>query len=357
MSTLVSFRVSFGFPRCAALLLIGALLPAGCGKIKEKLEGKAEQPAAAPVVAEPAAPPDTVQPANPGPSPKEVVDRFLALPQNQKGDEGLLAVSEHAAEIAGIQELVLAGSAVSDTGVAALPKFSGLKRLDLSGARISPKSLESVARLTSLESLRINGIPLEDTSIAVLKSLPSLTELSLVGTSIGESAFESLAALEHLKVLDVSANDQVLGRMFTELVKKKRFGALTSITADNSGFGYYGLVEIGTLPNLEYLCVNRGFVGDDALKGVEKSKSIKRLYLSANLISDAGMPSFKRMKQLEELRVDGNITVTDAGLKELRGLKSLKELRLDNTRCTEVEARSLKSNLPSTTVLFGGQKL
>lgn len=357
MSPPVSLRVSFGRTRCTALLLIGAMLPASCGKIKEKLEGKAEQPAAAPAAAEPAAPPpDAVEPVKVERSPKEVVDSFLALPPNQKNDEGLLAAAEHATEIAGIQELILGGSAVSDTGIAALPKFSGLKRLDLSGAHISPKSLETVAQLTSLESLRINAIPMEDASIAVLKAMPSLTELSLVGTSIGESAFESLAAMEHLKVLDVSGNDQVLGRMFSELVKKKRFGGLTSITADNSGFGYYGLVEIGSLPNLEFLSVNNAFVGDDALKGVAKSRSIKRLYVSANLFSDEGMPSFKRMNQLEELRIDGNITVTDAGLMHLRGLKSLRELRLDSRRCTEVEVRSLKSNLPSTTILFGGQK-
>jgi Leucine-rich repeat (LRR) protein len=214
-----------------------------------------------------------------------------------------------------------------------------------------------VAQIAGLESLRINAIPLEDSAIAVLKMMPALQELSLVGTSIGDGAFESLAAMEQLKVLDVSGNDQVLGRTFTELVKKKRFGGLTSLTADNSGFGYYGLVEIGSLPSLEFLSVNKSYVGDQALEGVSKSKSIKRLYLSQNLISDAGMPSFKRPRQLEELRLDGNVTITDAGLKEVRGLKSLKELRLDGARCSESEVRSLKASLPSTTIYFAGQKL
>jgi len=358
MSSHVRIRVSFSFAHGAPLLLVAMLLLAGCGKLKAKLEGQPEEPAADPAVAEPMAPPpDAGKPVTVEVTPQEVVAGFLALPAQQKNDDNLLAAAQHAAEVAAVQELVLAGSGVTDSGAAVLPKFSALKRLDLSGARLSAKSLETVAQLSSLESLKINALPLEDAAIATLKPLPALMELSLAGTSIGESAFDSLAAMEQLHVLDVSGNDQVLGRSFSELVKQKRFGGLVLLHADNSGFGYYGLVEIGKLPQLEFLSVGRSFVGDDALKGLEKSKSLKRVHLSSNLITDAGMPSFKRMTQLEELRLDGNLAITDAGLKELRGLKQLKELRLDGTQCTLKEVQSLKSSLPSTTIYFGGQKL
>lgn len=351
----MSSHVSSRFHR---LLLSALVVFAGCGKIKEKLEGKADDPAAAPVVAAPAdPPPDAAQPLQAVPSAKDVVATFLALPPQQKNDDNLLAASEQTAEIAGIEELVLAGGGVSDGGIVALPKFTGLKRLDLSGARITAKSLETIAQLPAIESLKLNAIPLEDTALAALKPLPALTELSLVGTSIGESAFEPLAALEHLRILDLSGNDQVLGRSFSEQVKQKRFAALTSLTADNSGFGFYGLAEIGTLPHLEFLSAVRSSVSDEALLGAEKSRSLKRLYLGNNLITDAGLKSLKKLTQLEELRLEGNLTITDAGLKDLRPLRQLKELRLDGTRCTESEVRQLKQNLPSTVIYFAGQKL
>jgi internalin A len=354
----VSVRSSFVVARCTMLLMLAVLLLAGCGKLKAKLEGKEDAPAAEPEVAvDKAPPPDAAQPINVKPAPQAVVASFMALPSQQKGDENLLAAAEHATEIAGIPELVLAGGAITDGGAAVLPKFTGLKRLDLSGSRVSAKTLETVAQISSLESLKLNGIPLENAALAVLTPLPALSELGLAGTSIGDGAFDSLATMEHLRVLDVSGNDQVLGRSFSDLVKQKRFGSLTSLTADNSGFGYYGLLELGKLPNLEFLSVTRSYVGDESLKGLEKSRSVKRVYLSSNVITDAGMPSFKKMSQLEELRIDGNVAITDAGLKELRGLRSLKELRLDGTQCTETEVKSLKAGLPSTTIYFGGRKL
>jgi Leucine-rich repeat (LRR) protein len=247
---------------------------------------------------------------------------------------------------------------VTDAGAALLPKFTGLKRLDLSGARVSVKALEYAATLPALEALKFNAVPLEDPDVAALKASPALSDLSLGGTSISDSSFESLAALQHLRILNVSGNDQVLGRAFTDLVKQQKFGGLTSLTADTSGFGYYGLFEIGALHGLEHLSVCRGFVGDDALKGLEKSTSLKRLHLNENVITDAGMPSLKRLTQLEELWLAGNPAISDFGLKELRGLKRLKELRLDGTRCTPAGVKELKEqHLKTTAIYYGGQKL
>ena len=46
-------------------------------------------------------------------------------------------VAEQTGLLAGISEVVLAGGGVTDAGASLLPKFTGLKRLDLSGARVS----------------------------------------------------------------------------------------------------------------------------------------------------------------------------------------------------------------------------
>jgi Leucine-rich repeat (LRR) protein len=286
------------------------------------------------------------------------VYRLLAQQGPQQNDAGLMSVAEHTDEIAGIEELVLGGSAVTDQGAAVLPKFTGLKRLHLSGSRVTGKSLEYAAALPALEVLGFNGIPLEDANLQALEPKQSLTELLLAGTSIGDGAIERIAALEHLQVLDVTGNDQVLGRTFSELVKQRRFRELRSLKADNSGFGYYGLLELSTLPHLEHLGVGNSFVSDEALEGLRSCTSLKTLYLNTNKITSAGLSHLKRLTNLEELRLGGNPAIGDDGLKELRGLKQLKDLSLDGTGCTPAGVRELKErHLKSTLIRFGGQQL
>jgi len=340
----------------AASLLSAAFLVCGCGKLPKPEEVLPTAEPAEPD--EPAPPPESVAPVVAETTPEDVVSGFLALRGPKKNDAGLQSVAELTDEIAGIEELVLAGSAVTDLGAQSLSKFAGLKSLNLSGSRVSGKALEYAAELPKLEILRFNGIPLNDSALSALEPSVGLTELSIAGTSIGEGAFLALAELEHLESLDVSGNDQVLGRTFTELVKQRRFGALRSLRADGSGFGHFGLLEIGNLKKLEHLSVATSVVSDEALKGLRSNKSLKTLYLNNNRITDAGLPHLKRLTQLEELRLGGNRAITDVGLKELRGLKQLRELSLGGTGCTIAAVRELKDrHLKSTAIQFGGQEL
>lgn len=339
---------------CIAVFLAISVLAGGCGKLKTTEE--VIKPAELPVP--PGPPPVAAAPVEKPPTPAEIVAKFLALPRTQKGDEGLKSVSEQTDQLANLTELDLAGTAITDTGAACLPKFTALKRLDLSVARVSARSLDVVATLPALETLRFGGIAMEDRSLTALQPAPMLAELTLNGTSIGENAFEPLAALEHLRVLEINDNKQMLGRTFTELVKQQRFRNLTAIIADSSGFGNYGLLEIGRLPNLEFLSVTGSMVGDESLQGLKGNKSLKRLYLGNNIITDRGLPIFKRLGQLEELRLSGNPAITDVGLKELTGLRQLKELTLDGTHCTAAGVRELKDrHLKSTKIHFAGQEL
>lgn len=337
-------------------LFVAAFFTYGCGKLPKPeevlpaVEETEEQPDAEP--------PPTVVREQPVQTAEEVVSDFVESPPRRKTDEALLAIAEQTEQIAEIEELLLGGSAVSDLGAAALPRFPALKRVHLSGSRVSGKSLEYANAAPNLEVLGFNAIPLEDAALKALESNATITELSLAGTSIGDAAFESLATLEHLQVLDVSANDQVLGRTFTDLVKRKRFGELRSLSANNSGFGYYGLLEIKSLRNLEHLSAADSFVTDEALTGLRGSKSLKTLHLHNNRITSAGLSQLRGLTQLEELRLSGNRAIGDEALKFLRGLKQLRELSLGGTGCSEAAVHELKHrHLKSTRVLFGGKEL
>ena len=341
-------------PVVALALVCAMLIATGCGKLRKPDD---VLPAAKPDE-QPGAPPEAAAREPAASTPEESIAAFQALPHQQKNDAELIAIARHTEQIGEIDELVLAGSAVTDQGAAELPKFTGLKTLHLSGSRVSGKSLEYAAELPSLDALGVNGISMEDGDLQALQANPSITELSLAGTSIGDGVFETLATLEHLQVLDVSGNDQVLGRTFTELVKQRQFGELRIIRADGSGFGYYGLLELGALRNLEHLSVVNSFVSDEALTGLRTSKSLKTLHLHNNKITSAGLQHLRRLTQLEELTLGGNRAIGDDGLKSLRSLKQLRILSLGGTTCTEAAVRELKErHLKSTLVRFGGKEL
>lgn len=349
----VSRRLANHFA-CTSLLLAALLPLCGCEQLKKPQEVVVPVDVQPP----PGPPPAAAAPVEQPPTPAEIVAKFLAAPRTQKDDAGLKSVSEQTDQLANLTELDLAGTAVTDVGAACLPKFTNLKKLDLSASRVSTKSLEVVATLPALETLRFGGIPMDDRALSALQPAPALAELGLNGASVGDNAFEPLAALEHLRVLEINDNKQMLGRMFTEFVKQQRFRNLTTIRADSSGFGHYGLLEIHRLPNLEFLSATGSLVGDESIQGLKGSKSLKRLYLGNNIITDNGLPVFKRLGQLEELRLSGNPAITDIGLKELTGLKQLKELWLDGTRCTAAGVKELKDRfLKSTKIHFGGQEL
>lgn len=97
---------------------------------------------------------------------------------------------------------VTGGIQISDLGVAKLAKLKKLRRLDISGSRVTSKGLESLKSLPQLERLIAwNCRGLDDSAAAVLRAMPSLTMLDLSYTPAGDAALNQLKSLPRLKSL------------------------------------------------------------------------------------------------------------------------------------------------------------
>jgi internalin A len=97
---------------------------------------------------------------------------------------------------------VAGGIQVSDLGLAKLSKLKKLKRLDVSGAQLTPAGLKVLHGLPQLERLSVWNCPaLDDSAGEVLAAIPSLVNLDVSYTSMGDGALRSLAGLPHLKEL------------------------------------------------------------------------------------------------------------------------------------------------------------
>jgi internalin A len=96
---------------------------------------------------------------------------------------------------------VTGGIQLTDLGIVKLAKLTKLRRLDISGARITPAGLKALTSLP-LERLSLwNCSGLDDSAAPEYAALPKLSILDLSYTSASDATLKSLAALPNLKFL------------------------------------------------------------------------------------------------------------------------------------------------------------
>ena len=93
------------------------------------------------------------------------------------------------------------GLQLSDLGIAKLANLKQLKRLNISGARLTPEGVKALQSLP-LEQLSLWACEsLEDPVADVLAGMPTLTQLDLSYTKVGDQGLQRLAGLPNLKQL------------------------------------------------------------------------------------------------------------------------------------------------------------
>jgi Leucine-rich repeat (LRR) protein len=97
---------------------------------------------------------------------------------------------------------VTGGIQMTDLGLAKLTKLKKLRRLDVSGAQLTPEGIKVLASLPQLERLSLwNCVKLDDSAAEALAAMPKLANLDLSNTLVGDKTLERLAALPNLKFL------------------------------------------------------------------------------------------------------------------------------------------------------------
>ncbi|MBI4905012.1 MAG: hypothetical protein HY820_15350 [Acidobacteria bacterium] len=94
------------------------------------------------------------------------------------------------------------GIHITDLGVAKLTKLKKLRRLDLSGADITPASATTLTAMPQLERLSLwNCRTMDDAAAAKLDAPRTLASLDLSDTPIGDAAMDALSRLPRLQQL------------------------------------------------------------------------------------------------------------------------------------------------------------
>jgi YHS domain-containing protein len=121
-----------------------------------------------------------------------------------EGTDGQVAL------LAGLEPVLvwanLAGTQLTDAGVAKLESFGALRRLNLSGTAITDAGLASLAKLGELRSLNLYGTRVSDAGLKHLASLPSLERLYLWGTDVTPEAAKVFQASHPAAEVNIGAD-------------------------------------------------------------------------------------------------------------------------------------------------------
>jgi len=93
-----------------------------------------------------------------------------------------------------VQTLNLAGTKVTDGGLAVLATMPNLTRLQLENTAITDAGLRPIARLYQLDYLNLYGTAITDAGLGRLKSLPNLRHLYLWHTQVTPAATQAFGA-------------------------------------------------------------------------------------------------------------------------------------------------------------------
>jgi Leucine-rich repeat (LRR) protein len=407
----------------ASLIAAAMLGVAGCEKpptFSELINGKKKEapPAppvakqAAPAAAAPQAPPKVVE--APKRTAQEALAQFNGTPVYRRTNAQLAELAELPEARDQITVLELQGSTgVDDAGLAVLPKFDHVERLNISTLNYSSAGLANVAKMKNVTAIAMSrGAQKDknsDAAVAQLKQMKQLTELyvdqakfSTAGiaeiaqmtqleklsvafiSQFADEHLEMLAPLVNLKFLDLSGSNVtddglkyllpfteleflgmskmqgVRGRGLVELIKtKKGLRKLTSLSVYDNPYltveGYQGIAHLGkTLVTLDAGAAN--VTNSVFVQAMPFLKNLEALSVHDNdALGDDAMPALP--KRLKSLYFGNNKLISDRSVLPISKLKLLEALTISQTSITPTGARQLKAKLKNCKINYNGNML
>lgn len=274
----------------------------------------------------------------------------IHLEERPVGDEEMKLI----ANFPSLRRLYLAGTRVSDAGLAHLAGLKHLERLSLWETRISDAGLTVVGRFSHLRVLDIHSTSISDAGLAHLSGLRELERLNLRGTKVTGTGTKHLQSLEWLKDLDLSeapltqaGTEQVLSLVRRTRLNLRDTPIRLGWISDSYAEGVIGLVlnqqtrepwHRTTDHQLELTKIR----GDDLshLKRFNQGKPLRWLYLSGDSVNNESLSDLNQLTGLETAVLRGT-RIGDATASQLAASPRLKKIDLGGTRVTDNVFESL----------------
>ena len=163
-----------------------------------------------------------------------------------------------------VNSVILAGSNVTDEGLAHVEGLTQLQHLELASTKVTDVGLGHLKGLTQLLSLNLQFTKVSDAGLEHLKGLTNLKSLCLRGTQVTDAGLEHLKGLTELETL-------ALGNRKVTLEHRKRLTELETLALGNTKVTDAGLEHLKGLTNLQWLTLGRSKVTDVGVQGLKKA--------------------------------------------------------------------------------------
>jgi hypothetical protein len=194
----------------------------------------------------------------------QVLDRVRSVNWNGSTSENGFVASDvdlkQIEDLVEVEDLNLAGTAVTDSGLATLCGLRKLKSLIISETAIGDDGLEHLARIESLELLNLDNTHVADAGLAHLRRLAGLHYLHLSGTRVGDTG------MMHLRNADL----KIIGLRRTQI-------------------GDIGLAHLAQMANLETLDISATEVGDAGLPHLRQLSKLRSLHMEGTQVTARGV--------------------------------------------------------------------
>ncbi len=242
------------------------------------------------------------------------------------GDSGLKALGRQT----GLRRLVLPQSRITGVGLAALEKVSGLQELEIQRRDIGPEGLLALSRLPDLRSLTLGlppGTALVDPAMTHLGELAALQKLVLDIPTLDDRVAGELAGLIGLRELDLG------GTRISDVGLKAlaEMRGLRELRLHHTRVTHRGLAHLAKLTQLEVLELDHTDVVDGGVAYLKDLTALRVLRLDATLVTDQALAHLAGMTKLEQLNLAGTV-VTAEGVTALAKLPALRAVNLAGTR-------------------------
>ena len=211
-------------------------------------------------------------------------------------------------DIESLTEVTYVGvqSDLTDNRIARLAALKKLKTLHLQlGRPVTAAVLSGLAGKPSLESLRLYDVQLNEAAMAHIASMPALNSLHLERGDIESGDLRPLSRAASLKSL-----------------------WLQKVSVD--GPAGARLRDIKDIPSLETFSIGP-FNGDDAeCRWIGRSPTLAKLFFKGTF-SDVGLTRLAGMTNLEELYLEGNLTISEEDLRVLGQCPRLRWATINNS--------------------------
>jgi uncharacterized protein related to proFAR isomerase len=364
-----------------------ALALSGCEKVPtfQELTSQEPPPAAAPKAAPPEQPVPAAAsvspPAVPVPmqtdNPEEVISVFKSKATVERNDADLVRLASLPSGLDSITQMDLTSAkGLTDVGLQQVGKFSSLEQLSLAGTQVTPSGISAVASLSRLKSLDLRGCPLNrealtaiakaeqierlllastiggDGDLDTLANLPELRELDLSLRTISDESLKGLAGCQKLEVL-LLQRDPINGSGL-EFLKPKKGQAppLRVLNVSSTRAGERGMPHLKGLETLEELIADDCLMTDAALlQNLKGMSRLRKISLGYNDISDFGTQALASIKSLEDVSLHACSKVGDKTLGHLKSHKKLRRLNLMGCRITPTALQAFRNLLPDCEVI------